>query len=285
MPTEAVVAKMAFPRAAALAETGWTAPQRKDWDDFEARLPAELTRYHALGLDPDTGAVGVKLTEQRAGGALAVSLASQLGAVHYTTDGAPPTLDSPLYAGPIPVAGQVRLRAASFIGGRGVSPELDRRLDPAAPERRSSQELMLCSNKVSLNLAGQNRAQPGPYLVDIMNPCWIWPQADLSRFGKLRVAVTRLPFNFQIGADAAKIVLHPPSTPSGELEVRADGCAGDPIARFSLAPALNSNGVTVIAGKLPRLAGSHDLCLTFTSKKLDPMWVLAWAELASESPR
>ena len=161
-----------------------------------------------------------------------------------------------------------------------MSPELDRRIDPAGPERRASQELTLCSNGVSLNLAGQNRAQPGPYLVDIMNPCWIWPQADLAHFSELRVAVTRLPFNFQIGADAAKIVLHPPSTPAGELEVRADGCAGEPIARLSLSPALASNGVTAIAGKLPRLGGLHDLCLSFTERKLDPMWVLAWAELA-----
>jgi hexosaminidase len=118
-----------------------------------------------------------------------------------------------------------------------------------------------------------------------MNPCWIWPQADFSRFGALRVAVTRLPFNFQIGADAAKIVLHPPSTPAGELEVRADGCEGDPIARLSLAPALGSDGVTILSGKLPRLAGPHDLCLSFTARKLDPMWVLAWAELAPERAR
>ena len=148
---------------------------------------------------------------------------------------------------------------------------------------RQSQELTLCSNKVALNLDGQNAAQRGqPYLVDVMNPCWIWPQADLGSIGELRVAVTRLPFNFQIGADAAKIVLRPPSTPDGELEVRADGCAGDPIARLSLAPALASHGVAVIAGKLPRLAGYHDLCLSFTARKLDPMWVLAWAELAPE---
>ena len=29
-----------------------------------------------------------------------------------------------------------------------------------------------------------------------------------------------------------------------------------------------------------RLAEAHDLCLTFTQRTLDPMWVLAWAELA-----
>jgi hexosaminidase len=280
MPTEDVVAKMAFPRAAALAETGWTAPARKDWDDFVARLPAELTRYHALGLDPDTGAVGVKLTQQRAAGALKVTLASQVGDVRYAVDGTAPSVSSPLYQTPIALSGPTRIRAATFIGGRAVSPELDRRIDPAGPERRVSQDLTLCSNGVSLNLAGQNPAQPGPYLVDVMNPCWIWPQADLARFHDLRVAVTRLPFNFQIGADKARIVLHPPTTPSGELEVRADGCKGEPIARLPLTPALGRRGETVLAGALPALPGSHDLCFTFTQRALDPMWVLAWVELA-----
>ena len=282
MRTEEDVERMAFPRAAALAEVGWSAPQRKDWADFETRLPAELVRYRRLGLDPDTGAVDVKLAPQRAGGAETVALSNQLalGQIRYTTDGSAPGAASPPYQSPIVLAAPTRLRAATFVGGQAISRELDRRIDPAGPERRTSQELMLCTSKVALNLDGQNAAQRGrPYLVDVMNPCWIWPRADLGRARVLRAAVTRLPFNFQLGADAAKIVLRPPSTPSGELEVRADGCAGAPIARLSLAPALKSSGVTVIAGALPALAGAHDLCLSFTARKLDPMWVLGWAEL------
>jgi len=278
MRTEDDVAKMAFPRAAALAEVAWSAPARKDWADFEARLPAELRRYRALGLDEDTGAVGVKLT-QRVG---AVTLSNQIGFgdIRYTTDGAAPTATSAAYQAPIPLTGPVRLRAATFVGDRAVSPELDRRLDPVGPQRLLSQELKLCTEKISLNLDGQNAAQYGqPYLVDLMNPCWTWPQVDTTRSRALRVAVTRLPFNFQIGADAAKIPLHPPITPSGELEVRADGCIGEPIARLSLAPARRSDGVVTLTGKLPPLAGTHDLCLSFTAGKLDPMWVLAWAEL------
>ena len=41
---------MAFPRAAALAEVGWSAPERRDWGSFLQRLPAEMDRYEALGL-------------------------------------------------------------------------------------------------------------------------------------------------------------------------------------------------------------------------------------------
>jgi len=136
----------------------------------------------------------------------------------------------------------------------------------ASSERRASQELTLCTNKVALNLDGQNAAQPGPYLVDAMNPCWIWPQADLSRFGQLRVAVTRLPFNFQIGADAAKIVLHPPSTPAGELEVarrrlrrRADRAA------LAGAGAAQRRRSRCSRANCRRWPGAHDLCLGFTA--------------------
>jgi hexosaminidase len=114
-----------------------------------------------------------------------------------------------------------------------------------------------------------------------MNPCWIYPQADLSAARGLRVAVTRLPFNFQLGADAAKIVLAPPRTAAGELEVRADGCTGAPIAVLTLASAAQYSGVTVLSGELPALGGRRDLCLTFTERKLDPMWVVGWAEVGS----
>ncbi len=48
--TEDRVAYMTFPRAAAVAETGWSSPQQHDWNDFVRRLPAQFARYRALGL-------------------------------------------------------------------------------------------------------------------------------------------------------------------------------------------------------------------------------------------
>ena len=190
MPSEHDVALMAFPRAAAVAEFGWTAPERKDWADFQARLPAELARDRALGLAADDE----------------VARAKQ-----------------------------------------------DAALEAVRPGRLASQQLALCTQKVALNLQAPLASQQGQrYLVDIMNPCWIYPQADLSARSELRVAVTRLPFNFQLGADAAKIALRPPKTPAGELEVRADGCGGAPVAALPLARAAASDGVTVLAGDLPR---------------------------------
>lgn len=47
--TEERVSYMAFPRALALAETGWSPAARKDWADFAARLGVETARAKALG--------------------------------------------------------------------------------------------------------------------------------------------------------------------------------------------------------------------------------------------
>jgi hexosaminidase len=42
---------MAFPRAAALAEALWTAPSRKSFADFSARLTPHLERLKALDVN------------------------------------------------------------------------------------------------------------------------------------------------------------------------------------------------------------------------------------------
>ncbi len=46
------VEHMAFPRAVALAEMAWSPPEKRNWTDFIARLPANIRRDQALGLAP-----------------------------------------------------------------------------------------------------------------------------------------------------------------------------------------------------------------------------------------
>src|SRR6185503_15208732 len=90
--------------------------------------------------------------------------------------------------------------------------------------RRSSRELELCSDGVSL-LLEPNAFGTGPrplFALDIMNPCWIYKNADLSKGARLTAAVGQLPFNFEIGADVQKIRVGDARTPEGELEVRID---------------------------------------------------------------
>jgi hexosaminidase len=211
--TDDRVEYMTFPRAAALAEVGWSAVSGRDWNGFLARLPQQMQRY-------------------------------ELFSIHAATV-APP------------VAGAQSLQ-------------------------RSSYELKSCTDKVVLSLEDDAplAGERATFLVDIMNPCWIYQAADLGQVTAIAAAVGQLPFNFQLGADIHGIKLNPPQTPAGELEVRLDGCDGERIAVLPLQPAVANNAVTELpVAKIPHLAGTHDLCLKFTQRSLDPMWVLDWVRL------
>lgn len=214
--TEDRVAYMTFPRAAAVAEVGWSLAGSHDWSDFVRRLPAEFARYHALGLRYSDDAVRPE--------------ARELG---------------------------------SF-------------------ERHNSQDLRVCTDKLVLSLEDDApiRGERAVFLIDIMNPCWIFPSADLSRALTLQAAVGQVPFNFQIGKDREAIHLAAPQTVEGELEVHVDGCDGARIAVLPLAPAAGNNAVTQLPSvSLPQISGRHDLCFRFTQRALDPLWALDWVQL------
>lgn len=199
---------MTFPRAAAVAEVGWSPAASLNWSDFLARLPEQLHRYERMGITAYPGTSGV---------------------------------------------------------------------DDSHPAGLSSHQLKSCTDKILLSLE-DDAPLAGPraaFLVDIMNPCWIYPAADLSVERSLRAAVGQVPFNFQLGDDIHSIKLNPPQTPYGELEVRLDNCAGERVAVLSLQPALANKGVTQLpAAQIARRDGKHDLCLKFTQRSLDPMWVI-----------
>jgi hexosaminidase len=280
------LAAMAFPRAAAVAELGWSAPSDHDWRDFLARMPAEYARFRAVGLDEEESAVAVKASTELDGpGGVSVALSNQagFGDIRFTLDGGAVGPSSALYAAPLKASIPGQVNAATFQKDQRISPILDDRLDALSLRRKVSQELQGCTNKLTLNLRAP--ADPGAetpsYLVDIMNPCWIWPGADLGGVRKLSVGVGRLPFNFQIGADREKILLHAPATRDGELEVHLDGCAGSPLAILPLAPALADRGPVALTSSIPAQSGRHDLCFFFTARKLDPMWVLGFVQLGA----
>jgi hexosaminidase len=207
---QANVIHAAFPRAAALAEIGWSPAASHDWSNFLARLPAELGRYAALGL------------------------------------------------------------AHSTRGADAAAPP------PASPLSRDSHELKLCSNAITLSIEGPAPVRgPRPvFLHDVMNPCWIYEKADLAGISAIEVSAGSLPFNFQIGADAQKIVLRPPATPDGELEVHLDSCDGAKIAVLPMPHPVPDTALSTVRGPLAPQAGAHDLCFIFTRAKLDPYWAL-----------
>jgi hexosaminidase len=172
------------------------------------------------------------------------------------------------------------------IGLRYATTEFEPGPAPAA-NARSSQELESCTDKLVLNLEDDGPVA-GPrarFLVDIMNPCWLWRGVELDRVIALDAQVGQFPFNFQIGKDREAIHLKAPDTAAGELEVRVDGCDGELIAKLPLAPAVDFDGVTKLppASTTPR-PGVHDLCFTFTGRDIDPMWAIARVELHHAAP-
>jgi hexosaminidase len=158
---------------------------------------------------------------------------------------------------------------------------------PPQGERRYDHHLKLCSEGIALSLIDDAplQGERASFLLDIMNPCWIYQAADLSGGVAFEAGVGQVPFNFQIGADIEKVVRRTPRTEAGELEVRPGGCEAEPVLVIPLTEAATNHGVSVVRGRLPATPGVHDLCLTFTRPGVDPIWGLDWVRLTPAGGR
>jgi hexosaminidase len=274
---------MTFPRLIAVAENGWTPEAGRDWTGFAARLPAETARLDVLGVAHDTVPYEPQATlAPTADGQVSVTLASglALGEIRYTTDGKVPIKASGLYGAPLSVAPGKTVRTRTFLGADPLGRVRDYPVSLLAAQTRDSHQLELCGDGINLSLeddAPINGSGNGPravFAVNLMNPCWVWKGADLSSTLKLTARIGQVPFNFQIGADKAKIPLRAPSTADGELEVRIDGCGGERIAAIPLGAAARGPALGRVSGVLPQRDGVHDLCLSFTARGVEPTLVL-----------
>ncbi len=281
------VGNATFPRAAAVAEVGWTPLAARDWRDFLGRLPGAFRAYRRLGVPYSDADFAVRATRHydRAAGAVTVELATESGSgeIRYTLDGREPGAASPRYAGALSLAAPAELKATSFAAGEALAKTRDYRLDATDAHRRSSHALELCTDRIRLALevdAPSTEARP-VVRFDIMEPCWIYRGVELGSPTTLNAAVGPVPYNYQIGDDAKKIRVGDARSPEGELEVRLDGCEGELLVTLRLAPAANRLGVTRLpAVALPARAGAHDLCFRFARPGLDPMWALDWVEVS-----
>ena len=279
MQTDARMEQMAFPRALALAERGWSPESGSSWDSFARRLPAEMARLKILGVAANTVPFEPEpVLSAGEDGKTRVTLSTALGIgeIRYTTDGRAPTPASPAYAGALDLPKGAVVKARAFVDGRPLGRERALTVEPAALWTRTSGQLKRCTDKVTLKMiddAPRDFDKRAMFDVDILNPCWIWEGADLTKGALLTARVGQIPFNFQVGKDRDTIPLRAPATPEGELEVRL-GCAGERIAALPLGKAPREPGVSTIGGRLPARSGKVDLCLTFTSKTVDPFWVI-----------
>jgi hexosaminidase len=280
------VEHMAFPRAVALAEMAWSPPEKRDWADFIARLPAAIRRDQALGLRPALSAFEIQSAEAFDSKAdrVTVALSNQVGVgeMRFTLDGASPTPTSPLYAAPLTLKLPTTLRARTFWNGAALSPVTLRRFDERSVRYRDNHALRVCTDKVTLNLesdgpvASDHRAV---VMMDLLNPCWLWKSADLSDIKAIAAEVGVFPFNYQIGDDAKAIPLSSPNTPEGELDVRMDACDGPLLVALPSTPAVAGGALATLRGDLPAVQGKHDLCFLFTRRELDPMRLLSSVQL------
>jgi hexosaminidase len=282
------VQEMTFPRAAAVAEVGWSSPEHIDWHSFVQRLPRELDRYRAVGLQysTDVFAVNVQADLDRERASVHLSLGNQagFGEIHYTLDGSDPSSAAPLYTHSLDVPARGEVRADVFQGRESLAGIVSRGLDIHALERRSSHQLQPCTRKLLLSLeddAPVNTGEPrAVFSIDVLNPCWMFTGVDLRHVTGVQAAVGQVPFNFRVGAERQAIKLNPPRTSAGELEVRIDSCEGPPVAVLPLEPAVGNNAVTTLpSATLQPRPGRHDLCLKFTQHQLDPLWAIDWVQL------
>jgi hexosaminidase len=279
--TTAYADRMLWPRAAALAELGWTPAAKRDWPGFSARLPAEFARYRALGLGYDmTPLEPLAEFNTPAGNIPQITVElrqpADVGTVRYTTDGTAPSAAAQPYMGPLVLRAGTRLSVQAFAGDMPLGEARHWLIEPALLRTRTAEEMTLCSSGVALRLeddgatAGVRRVHWG----DIMHPCWRWAKAPLDGVAFVSADVGQVPFNFSLGAALASVVFDKPRTPEGEFEIRLDSCTGPMIGSIPLGDAARNSGVSHIIGRIEPQAGRHDLCMTFTQAGPDPLWML-----------
>lgn len=273
-----------FPRAAALAESTWSAPERRDWNSFLERLPEQLARYRRLGVDYATTAfeVGIFPQADAANGNHEFVLASQtgLGEIRYSLDGSEPDARSPRYEEPLSLTLPVDIRASAFVDDRALAPTTRLHLNQDTRHRRGNDELPPCAPGLPLRLEGDGPpgAERAAYTVDIFNPCWLYRQAPLTEAMQLRVRANRMPYNFQLWKDEAHRRSRPVTHSHGEFEIRA-GCDGDLLAQVPLPAQAGDDGYIELQAPLPARSDPVDLCLYFTGDTRPDYWLLVEADL------
>ena len=277
-PTFELVQKALYPRLDALSEVVWSPAVSRDWDDFQRRLAPQFARYRAQNVVVSDAAYAVDFKVDN--GQLALTNQSGFGEIRYRTDGAEPDAGSTLYAQPLPASLPLDVVANTFVDGRAIAaPRRFSAKDLSDLSMRSSASLKPCREGYNLRLAddaardGGRDGERAALTVNLIDPCWIYPAAQLDGVGRIQATVGQLPYNFQLWHDTNKIV-NRKATLGGSLEVRVNDCKSAPIARLPLAPARQSDGLTTLEAKLPKLEGRHDLCFVFASGGHDPLWAL-----------
>lgn len=117
IPSQDRLEYMVFPRMMAVSEIGWCNKSRlNDFDTFENKVMNHIKRLDAIEVNyriPDlTGFYDKNVFVDKS--KLEIKCALKDVAVHYTTDGSEPTLNSPLYSSPIEVTEDTKFKFRAF---------------------------------------------------------------------------------------------------------------------------------------------------------------------------
>jgi hexosaminidase len=205
-----------------------------------------------------------------------VTLSNQtgLGEIHYTLDGTPPLLSSPLYRTPLTATLPTTVTAGVFHDGHLLTYPTVSEVNLASLFRRDSTEMRLCDGRGAAVL--DDAPAQGPravFWINTRRPCWIYEKADLTGVTAITAAVG------QITPSRKADAMPPPSTPDGELEAHLDTCEGERIAVLPVAPAVANDAVTALNAPVMPHQGVHDVCLVFTRAKPAPVWAINWVQL------
>ncbi len=282
VPTLADADRMLWPRAAVLAELGWSPAAGHDWAGFSQRLVAATDRWRALGWCYDQTPLEPEARLDH--GAVALRQPAGIGTLRYTTDGSAPGPASPVATHAIALDQAGDIRAQSFLGDTALAEPKRFHFDTASALTQATSTMRPCDPKVPMRLIDDDAGPDGRlpiHAVDVMEACWLWPGAPLDGATRIAAEVGRIPYNFAFGNDPAPLHFAAPRTPAGELEVREDRCDGPLLAVVPLAAAVGHGGDTQVSAPLATpVSGAHDLCMTFTQAKPDPLWVLDRLTLA-----
>lgn len=291
-----------FPRAAALAETTWSAAPR-DFAGFVARLRPQVARWRASGIEVADSAFAVTYRLEGArgdalrSGKLSVALTTQVpgGTIRYTLDGTAPNVRSPAYAAPLAPPIGTTIRAAAFgDDGSALASARAFATDRAALLHRSSSDLAACPRgalglRVPLTSEAQGNAPV--FNINLFDTCSAYPAAPLDVAKGFTVQVARLARHYGLAHEASAVREHYNVTAHGELIVLA-GCqagrkgppekgAPAPVvaASFPLPDPAKAPTSLTFTGALPPMAGDRDLCFQFTSPLAEPYYAVADVQL------
>lgn len=124
VPTNGHAEYMTFPRIAAVAEAGWSAEERRDWEDFKDRMTGQMENYEWAGINYAKSAHEVRVSAEPdpAGKSITVRLDTETSRpeIRYASDGRNLTASSPRYVKPLRVKKSSLIRAAAFSGAKMV---------------------------------------------------------------------------------------------------------------------------------------------------------------------